>query len=65
MYMFDAVLMWGVLVLFCLIHPGEIRGFLDRENRGIRRSEVPLEEGVRNQRKRHQHHDHEHHHERK
>lgn len=59
-YVFDAVLMWGVLVLFCWIHPGEIREFLEREKRGSRGSEVPLEEGVRHERKRHHHHHHQH-----
>ncbi|KAH7378001.1 RTA1 like protein-domain-containing protein [Cadophora sp. MPI-SDFR-AT-0126] len=46
MYAFDAILMFGVLVLFCWLHPGEIRGYLEREKRtsGGSGSEVQLEE---------------------
>ncbi len=44
MYIFDALLMIGVLVLFCWVHPGEIRGYLEREKRNSGTSEVALEE---------------------
>ncbi|KAH7310060.1 RTA1 like protein-domain-containing protein [Rhexocercosporidium sp. MPI-PUGE-AT-0058] len=46
MYVFDALLMLLVLVLFNWLHPGEIRGYLEREKRasGGEGSEVQLEE---------------------
>ncbi|KAK0101078.1 hypothetical protein ONS95_012937 [Cadophora gregata] len=46
MYVFDAILMFGVLVLFCWLHPGEIRKYLELEKRasGGSGSEVQLEE---------------------
>lgn len=46
MYIFDALLMIGVLVLFCWIHPGEIRGYLEREKRNSGTSGLPLEERI-------------------
>jgi len=30
LYVFDALLMLGVMGLFCWIHPGEIKGYLER-----------------------------------
>ncbi|KAH6715108.1 RTA1 like protein-domain-containing protein [Leptodontidium sp. 2 PMI_412] len=46
MYIFDALLMFGVVVLFIFVHPGEIRGYLEREKRasGGEGSEIQLEE---------------------
>jgi len=45
MYVFDAILMFGVLVLFVFLHPGEIREYLEREKRASGSgSEVQLEE---------------------
>ncbi|CZS92933.1 related to RTM1 protein [Rhynchosporium agropyri] len=48
MYVFDALLMLGVLVLFNVVHPGEIRRFLEREKRRTSsgESEVQLEEQI-------------------
>ncbi|KAL2067746.1 hypothetical protein VTL71DRAFT_15842 [Oculimacula yallundae] len=48
MYVFDALLMFGVLVLFNVCHPGEIRAFLEEGKRRVSSggSEVPLEEQV-------------------
>ena len=49
MYVFDAILMFGVLVLFVFLHPGEIREYLEREKRASGSgSEVqPEEQAVR------------------
>jgi len=44
MYVFDAILMFGVLALFCWLHPGEIRVYLEIEKRKSGSgSEVQLE----------------------
>lgn len=32
LYVFDCLLMWVVLILFCWVHPGELRQYLNREN---------------------------------
>jgi hypothetical protein len=34
LYVFDALLMLGVMGLFCWIHPGEIKGYLERPKTG-------------------------------
>lgn len=37
-YIFDAALMLAVLILFSLIHPGKIRGFIERNKERLERT---------------------------
>ncbi|TVY62778.1 Protein RTM1 [Lachnellula suecica] len=43
LYVFDALLMLGVLGLFCWVHPGEIRGYLERKGNSQEEDSVPMQ----------------------